>query len=192
MKSILVVDDVEQSRYMLSVLLEGKGYKVTQACNGEEALDYARQVPPELIVSDILMPVMDGFKLCRKWKTAPKLRNIPFIFYTATYTNSEDKDLALSLGADRFLLKPLDPEQLMIEIVETIQSGVTTNRQELTTNIGNVEYYEQYSKILVRKLEQKVEKLTEINIRLQKKEKELERQLKKNIRGQGAIGQSEE
>ena len=73
----------------------------------------ARQNPPDLIVSDILMPVMDGFSLCREWKKDERLKGIPFIFYTATYTDDRDRDFALSLGAERFLLKPMDPEDLL-------------------------------------------------------------------------------
>ena len=88
---ILVVDDNEQDLDLLQVLLGGDGYQVVTAVNGAEALAKARLNPPDLIVSDILMPVMDGFALCRECKKDERLRQIPFVFYTATYTDERDR-----------------------------------------------------------------------------------------------------
>ena len=75
----------------------------------KEALDKAYADPPDLIVSDILMPVMDGYALCRQWKSDDQLKHIPLVFYTATYTEHRDEVFALKLGADRFVLKPQGP-----------------------------------------------------------------------------------
>lgn len=197
--SILVVDDIEQNRYMLSVLLESEGYDVVVASNGEEALDYAKQQQPELIVSDILMPVMDGFKLCRQWKTDPDLRHIPFVFYTATYVESDDRALALSLGADRFLIKPLEHQQLAEEIINVIRSGVATHHHLQSSKLENQDFYEKYNKTLVHKLGKKATDLEQKNAVLLKKEvalnelnQKLELQLQESIRVQAAIRLSEE
>src|SRR5271167_1286346 len=106
MSRILIVDDKEENLYYLRTVLEGQGSIVESACHGAEALVKARLNPPDLIVSDLLMPVMDGYTLLRHWKADARLKKIPFIVYTATYTEEEDERLALSLGADAFILKP--------------------------------------------------------------------------------------
>src|SRR5665648_706358 len=85
MTRILVVDDKKDDRYMLETLLEGSGYEVITAGNGDEALLLARIEPPDLIVTDIMMPGMDGFTLCKEWKKDEYLKDIPLIFYTAIY-----------------------------------------------------------------------------------------------------------
>ncbi len=79
MSNILVVDDNQQNLYMLQILLSANGFHVEQASNGKEALELAHCSPPDIIISDILMPVMDGFALCRAWKEDELLKNIPFI-----------------------------------------------------------------------------------------------------------------
>src|SRR3972149_444414 len=98
MKRILIVDDLEQNRYLLEATLQGYGYETVSATHGAEALAAARSQPPDLIIADILMPVMDGFALCKQWRADERLRAIPFIFYTATYTDPKDEQLALNLG----------------------------------------------------------------------------------------------
>jgi CheY-like chemotaxis protein len=84
----LIVDDHSEGRYLLHCLLEGEGFHVMEAHDGREALDLAAGRDLDLVISDILMPVMDGFSLCRAWKGDARLSQVPFIFYTATYVDT--------------------------------------------------------------------------------------------------------
>jgi len=122
---ILVVEDTEDARLLLIDQLQVNGYEVDDAVNGVDALQKARQRPPDLIVSDILMPEMDGFELCRQAKHDPELRKIPFVFYSATYTNAQDEQFALSLGASRFVVKPQDPKKFMRIIEDVLEEHVS-------------------------------------------------------------------
>lgn len=98
---ILVVEDTEDARVLLVDQISIAGYEVDFAENGVDALAKALASPPDLIISDILMPEMDGFEFCKKVKKEDALKKLPFIFYTATYTEPSDQRLALSLGATR-------------------------------------------------------------------------------------------
>ncbi|MCR4408122.1 MAG: response regulator [Anaerolineae bacterium] len=120
MSKILVVDDQEEGRYLLEHLLKINGFEVISASNGREALAMAHAERPLMIISDILMPEMDGFSLCRAVKSDEALRSVPFVFYSATYTTPEDEELALSLGAARFIRRPQEPTAFIAEIREVI------------------------------------------------------------------------
>jgi len=93
---ILIVEDDPDSRLVLQKTLEGTGDEVDVAVHGEDALEKARASVPDLIISDILMPVMDGYKLCYALKHDEKLRRVPLVFYTATYVDLEDERLAMA------------------------------------------------------------------------------------------------
>ena len=90
--------------------LRFKGYAVITAHNGEEALDVVARQRPILIITDILMPKMDGYAFVQKLRLDPETRSIPVVFLSATYVTPEDKEFALSLGASRFMEKPIDTE----------------------------------------------------------------------------------
>lgn len=157
MTTIMIVDDKSENLYLLELMLKGDGYSTVSAKNGAEALSLARKNIPELIISDILMPVMDGFTLCRELKKDRKLRNIPFIFYTATYTDPKDEEFALSLGADRFLLKPLDIPQFISNVKEVLNETKKKNiRKEETVSTSEEVVLKEYNEALVRKLEDKM------------------------------------
>jgi len=176
MKKLLIVDDNEKNLYVLQVLLVGHGYEVVIANDGAEALETARRDPPDIIVADILMPVMDGFSLCREWKQDEVLKHIPFVFYTATYTDPKDEEFALSLGAERFLIKPLVPNVLvekLLEVFEEHQAGQLKAPQEPQEE--ETVYLREYNEALIRKLEDKMLLLEERTIKLQENEERLQK-----------------
>lgn len=160
MSLILIVDDNSPNLDLLRSVLEESGHEVVSGRNGKEAHELALKRPPDLIISDILMPVMDGYELCRKWKTDERLRSIPFVFYTATYTDPKDEEYGLSLGADRFVVKPLKIEALEKLVQELLEAGrkgmlpVPAKRPE-----NEEEMLRGYSEVIFRKLQQKVVQL---------------------------------
>jgi PAS domain S-box-containing protein len=164
MTKALIVDDVMENLYMLQSLLTGNGYEVVTAKNGKEALDLARRSTPDLIISDILMPVMDGFTLCHQWRQDPKLREIPFMFYTATYTEPKDEQFALSLGTDAFIVKPIETDAFLNLVQEALTRHGTTERRSMTVDSpGETAYLREYNEVLIRKLEDKLAQLENAN-----------------------------
>ncbi len=164
MPMVLIVDDKSESVYLLQTLLHAHGFEVMTAANGREALESARRRPPDLIISDILMPVMDGFSLCREWKKDETLRSILFIFYTATYTDSRDEEFALSLGADLFIRKPIDPGILLRLILDTVEKHRTpAGAPPVDASPEEIVYLKEYNQTLIRRLESKVLELEEAN-----------------------------
>ena len=168
MTRVLVVDDKPENLYLLRALLQGHDCNVDEARHGAEALVKARQSPPDLVISDLLMPVMDGYTLLRQWKADERLRQIPFVVYTATYTEPKDERLALDLGADAFIVKPAEPEPFMARIREVMEKK---RRGELSTaqlpRAGEKVLLKEYSETLVRKLEGKALQLEQTNRALQ-------------------------
>lgn len=169
MSRILIVDDKEDNLYYLEVLLTGYGHHTETARHGAEALVKARQMAPDVVISDLLMPVMDGYTLLRHWKADIRLRRVPFIVYTATYTTAEDERLALDLGADAFILKPAEPEEFLARITEVLEHGGPVEpRAAAKDPAGERELLEVYSQTLIRKLEEKTLELEETNRALQR------------------------
>ena len=103
---ILVVEDVPNVLELLEVTLRFKGYEVVSAHNGVEGLDKVKSANPALIITDILMPKMDGYAFVQSLRTDPVTRSVPVIFLSATYVTPDAKGFALSLGAPRFIEKP--------------------------------------------------------------------------------------
>ncbi|HEX2674719.1 MAG TPA: response regulator, partial [Polyangiaceae bacterium] len=168
MTRVLVVDDKEENVYYLRALLQAHGCDVISARHGAEALVLARQAPPDVVISDLLMPVMDGYTLLRHWKADPRLRTKPFIVYTATYTEPEDERLALNLGADAFILKPTEPDEFLARL-EAVRCATAVAQPVRAPSVGSQEQLLQnYSETLIRKLEEKSLQLEESNRALQR------------------------
>ena len=174
--TILIVDDSESHLQVLQSFLAHCGYQTVAAADGAEALAKARLNPPDLVVSDILMPVMDGFTLCREWKKDERLKGIPFVFYTSTYTDERDREFALGLGADRFLIKPEKTEVLIQAIREVLEqawhpsappappaAGAPAGPPIAESEAEKVVYLKHYNEALIRKLESKSQQLERTN-----------------------------
>lgn len=168
---VLIAEDTEDSRVMLERVLASGGYDVTSAENGLEALRLAKKNHPDIIVSDIMMPEMDGFELCRKIKADPALRNIPFVFYTATYTERKDEELAMALGASRFILKPAIPQDILHAIGEVLAEPVTvTSETSPKLPVDNHVLNSMYRHSVGRKLDKKITELEKEREALKKSE----------------------
>jgi PAS domain S-box-containing protein len=157
MQKVLIVDDKEDNLYLLQTMLEFNDFQVIQAKNGQQALELLLNIVPDLIISDILMPVMDGFTLCRECKKDEILRKIPFFFYTATYTDARDEVYAINLGADRFILKPQEPDELLAIITDFFEKTKKSNFQpNEPAALPEAVILKEYNEVLVRKIEDKM------------------------------------
>ena len=154
---VLAVDDTKNDRLLLTKILSSAGYDVKSACNGIEALEMIENERPDLIISDIMMPEMDGFWLCMKLKNNPGTRDIPIIFYTATYTEYEDEKLAMLEGAAGFIRKPERPLRIIEIIKNTMENYGKGKYAHFEPEIKDEkEYLSLYSQRLLKKLEDKV------------------------------------
>lgn len=153
---LLIVEDVPNILELLEVTLRFKGYPVVTATNGEEALKAIEQESPALVITDILMPKLDGFALAQKLRTNPKTSRIPIVFLSATYVTPEDKRFAKSLGAVRFLEKPVDTEEFLLTIAEVLTSDVAT----LPPPLDEKTFYQGYRERLENKLRHKITQIS--------------------------------
>ena len=153
---VLIADDDDDARLVQAQALKACGYSVVTACDGAQALEKAKQQHLDLIISDILMPKMDGFALCREIKHDPALRGIPFMFYTATYIEPEDEALALAMGATRFVVKPQEIAEYLKVVEETLNSN-QTNVESNPDNDDEIEHL--HLERLTNKLSKKVHEL---------------------------------
>ena len=154
---ILIVDDNRESRCLLETILKGNDFTVISAANGAEALEKLRAQKFDMIISDILMPGMDGYQLCIECKKDEKLKEIPFIFYTATYTDPKDEEFALKLGADRFIRKPAEPDRFIQIIREVLSDEISGKKKARERPLKDEsEVFKLYSERLVKKLEKKL------------------------------------
>ncbi len=155
--SVLLVEDNYELRLFIKGLLVEQGYQVIAATNGQEALDKMDRREPDLIVSDVMMPIMDGFTFLQHVKQTPKWTKIPFIMLTARAA-FKDKMRALQTGVDDYLLKPFEPEELLIRIAKLIQNAnerkafiaaeaeTETDTDQLSGNKADTEWLAQFER----------------------------------------------
>ena len=150
---LLIVEDVPDILELLNATLTFKGYRVVTAKNGEEALAVIKKARPALIITDILMPKMDGFNLVHRLRIDEATRDIPVVFLTATYVAPEDKEFAHIIGVTRFVEKPVDMSEFYPLIEELLVKGApAANAAE---PLNEVEFYEGYKKRLEIKMKHK-------------------------------------
>lgn len=152
---LLIVEDVPDILALLVATLKFKGYNVVTATNGEEALEIIHKEHPALIVTDILMPKMDGFSLVHRLRLDPSTRDIPVVFLSATYVAPEDKEFAHTIGVTRFIEKPVDMDRFFPVIDGLLAGGV-----EESKSLDERQFYEGYKKRLEAKLRHKNTQIT--------------------------------
>ncbi|MBA7575615.1 Regulator of RpoS [subsurface metagenome] len=125
---ILIAEDSLTQAENLKFILENNGYKVAHGINGQETLNLLKKHKPLLIISDILMPVMDGYELCRQVKADENLKHVPVILLTS-FTDAEDVLKGLECGADSYVMKPFN-EQYLLTRIETILTNWRSARDQ--------------------------------------------------------------
>jgi DNA-binding response OmpR family regulator len=148
---LLVVEDIPDILKLLEATLTFKGHRVVTARNGEEALEAMERERPALVITDILMPKMDGFSLVHRLRINPETRDIPVVFLSATYVAPEDKAFALTIGVTRFIEKPVALDEFVPIIEKLLKQGAPAAQQ----TINEIDFYDGYRKRLEIKLNQK-------------------------------------
>jgi CheY-like chemotaxis protein len=130
MKTVLIAEDNAVNRELLRELLEIRGYAVTETCNGEEALDQIAKAPPDILLLDLNMPVLDGFGTIEKIRKNPNSRSLPVLAVTA-YAMRGDQEKILSAGFDGYLSKPINAIALQAELERLEQRNSQTNQRKV-------------------------------------------------------------
>jgi len=120
MKKILLVEDEKDLSKAIAFRLEANGYTVTASYDGQEGLEKAKTEKPDLIILDLMLPKMDGYKVCASLKGDAGYSRIPIIIFTAR-AQREDMKMAKEAGADAYITKPFEPEMLLQKIRELIK-----------------------------------------------------------------------
>jgi|GEM_PF-3205294 len=160
--NLLIVDDHPTNLKLLRAQLESEGHAVFEAHDGLDALALLNRQRVDAVISDILMPRMDGYRLCHEIRMNERLHDLPIIIYTSTYTSPGDEKLALDVGADKYLKKPASVETLVAALHEVIAKPHAAPRPEA---LREVEVLKEYSERLVSKLEEKNTELTAAEVK---------------------------
>ena len=165
--NLLIVDDIATNRKLLRVTLEAEGHTTLEAVDGIEALQLLAREKVDAVISDILMPNMDGFRLCHEIRKSEQLHALPFIFYTSTYTSPDDMKLAQTIGADKYLTKPA-PTASILEALREVLDEQAARPVPAAPPVEETYVLQQYSRALVHKLEEKNTELKDALHKLQR------------------------
>lgn len=151
---VLIVDDNEINRKLLRVALIAEGLDIVEAFDGVEALATLKQEKVDVIISDILMPNMDGYRLCVEIRKSSEFGGIPLIFYTSSYTFASDEKFGLEVGADKFIRKPASIKVLLAAIDEVVEKS-KKYLLPIIEKPAELDLLKTYNERLISKLEQK-------------------------------------
>ena len=132
--TILVADDEKHIVQLIKLYLSNEGYQVETAADGQEALEKARRLRPDLMVLDLMMPRMDGWEVCRRLR---KESNVPVIMLTAR-TDDVDKIVGLELGADDYVTKPFNPRELVARVKAVLRRAQSQGEPDVTVDVGDI------------------------------------------------------
>ncbi|HQO57988.1 MAG TPA: response regulator [Candidatus Omnitrophota bacterium] len=122
-KKVLIVDDEQDMVFGLRMMFESNNFEVMVAFDGQEALNIARQSKPDIMILDLMLPKVDGYRVCRMLKFDEKYRKIPIVILTAR-TSAEEMKIGMDVGADAYIVKPFDQQVLMDKVKALLkQSG---------------------------------------------------------------------
>jgi len=152
---LLIVEDDPDIRKLLDTTLTFKGHRVITAHNGREGMELIQKERPQIVITDIMMPQLDGFGLVHRLRIDPETRDIPVVFITATYVSRADQEFALNIGATRFIQKPVDLDKFLAIIEELLAQGPLPAIEPLK----ELNFYEGYRKRLEAKLDQKIKQI---------------------------------
>ncbi len=169
---ILIVDDIPVNLKLLRAVLEAADFEVVEAPDGAEALAVLEREEVDAIISDILMPRMDGYRLCQEVRKSKRWREMPFIFHTASYTSPGDEQLGLDVGGDKYLRKPASAKAILAAVRE-LTDAATRRRPHRAGLLSEADIMKEYSERLVCKLEKKNEVLARRTEQLEKAQAEL-------------------
>jgi len=172
MATVLIADDDAAVRRLLAAVLRPRGHTIIEAVDGEQALQLAESKHPELILSDLLMPAMDGYELVRRLRTGPATAQTPVIFLTAEYDDSIAADLARAAGVMRVLRKPCKPADVLAAVDLALGAVPAIDANGITGSYGV-----RHLRLMTDKLTQQAEELRAANARLEIHAQQLEAQI---------------
>src|ERR1700719_1448978 len=157
MKTILIVDDRPSNRSVLIAMLTQCGHRLLEADCGAQALEMVRNEKPDLVITDILMPKMDGYEFVRKLRLDRKIAHTAVVFYTASYLEKEARRLAKAAGVHYIIVKPVEPEEVF-RIVDAALSDAPAPMQ-----VPPAQFERDHLCLLTDKLSEKVNELEKLN-----------------------------
>jgi diguanylate cyclase (GGDEF)-like protein len=161
MTTILIVDTRPTDRQIYTTLLSSFGHRVLEASDGSEALEIARSELPDLVITEIIMPNMDGFTLTRRLRAEPLLANVPVVFQTVHYLEAEVRKLATATGIQHILGKPAEPQQILKAVQDSLRRSTEPSRLPQTGELQR-----EHLQLLADKLYEKNLELERTNERL--------------------------